>query len=286
MSFTPPNITNNDFYLGTDNNVNAWFGQLDEIRISTKQRSATEIQDRYNAQGASLHHDEFSSLILHFENSMIGEIQESAAVNTGLTYGAGVFDRSAYFNGNEDLQYPALNNITSDEGSFEIWVKPNFDPEPTINDYTLLGWGGGGGILIFINQGSYLRLITNRYGFGGNVEIGIGHDVADWNANEWHHIACTWSSNKIKMYVDGSKVSEAATNFNLPVISQPQFHIGSDSGNNKWSGHIDEIRISESVRTETEIANSFFAGLGITGLTLKEITFRFFPIGGIDLWFV
>lgn len=276
-AYNLPDILANDFFIGSDNNAKEWTGLVDELRISKTQRTATEILDSYNSQGEWQQHDENSTLILHFENTMVGEVQESASISSGLSYGNGVYDKAGYFNGDEDLQYNATNNIKSDEGSFEIWVKPSFDPQPSTEDYTVLGWGAGGGILIFINQGALLRLITNRYGIGGNVEIGLGHNVADWNANEWHHIACTWSSLRIEMYVDGAKVSETTTNFDLPTLPQQQFHIGSDAGFRKWDGYLDELRISENVRSEDEIFESFLNGIDITGLSLKENNITVYP---------
>ena len=273
----PPPISASTFYLGSDNGSNKFQGQIDEVRISKFTRSAADVAYSYNNPEDGVRHDNSSTIIMRFNNSTDAEVLENAHSSQFISLLPGLLDRSGYFNQNENLQYNAAGNINSGQGSFEAWLKPSFEPQPGGGDHTILQWGSFGGMLIFVNGGSTLRFIVNRYSANGNFEININYDIQDWNINEWHHIAYTWNSDKLKLYIDGSKVSESDVNFSIANISDAQFRIGADAGSKQWHGWMDEIRISDNIRSEEEIARSFLNGLNITSLTLKENNVELYP---------
>jgi len=278
MSYTPPPISASTFFVGSDNGNSKWEGQIDEVRFSKVQRFDYEILKSYEAGSDGVTHDHRSTIILRFNDNLTkGEVLIKAVQNTGVTYAQGILNKCALFNGNEVLKYNSNWNIRSDKGTFEGWVKPTFNPEPGGGDHTILRWGSGGGILLFINGGSTLRFIVNRFSTGGNPEININYDIQEWDKNDWHHLAVTWSSTKLELFIDGIKVSESATGYTLPTITDTQFFLGSDAGVNKWAGYFDEFRITNTQRTEDEIANSFFRGINLSSLTLKENNIEKFP---------
>ncbi len=272
-----PIIGTSTFYVGSDNGGSKWTGRIDEMRISKHVRTAAEIAYSYDNPEEGVRHDWKTTLILRFNSTTDGEVLQNAHTSTGIGTFNGLLDKSGYFDQNENLQYNASGNINDSVGSFEAWVKPTFEPQPGGGDHTILQWGGSGGILIFINGGSTLRFIVNRYSPSGTPELNINYDVQDWNINEWHHIAYTWNSDLLELYIDGSKVSSTDVNVNLASISDAQFRIGSDFGNKQWKGWMDEIRISDIVRSENEIAASFFNGIELTDLSLDENNIDLYP---------
>jgi len=277
MPYTPPAISATNFNVGSINGVNVWTGQIDDMRFSKYTRLASEITANYNnadPYGAS--HDSKSTMILRFNGNAQGAFQYDSDVQNGYQNSTGIWGRCAVFSSSFNTpSYPAAGNINSSEGTFETWVRPYFEPEPGNGDHTIMRWGGFGGLLLFVNGGSTLRFIANRFSANGNPEININIDVQGWDQYAWNHIAVTWSNEKLEMYINGAKISESAVGFNLPSIPDETFHIASDNGAMKWLGGLDEVRISNTIRSADDIASSFLPG--VSGFTLKENNITKFP---------
>ncbi len=218
-----------------------------------------------------------TSLLLHFNNNTWGTSGESPTSQTSIGYTGGVFNNAINYSAASILTYSASNNLQASAGTFEAWVKPNWNGNDG-QDHYLASWGGAGGMLIGKDGGNYLKIIVNRYGAsGGNPEKGAGYNISSWAAGQWYHIACTWSASELKLYVNGSLVSQSTVGFSLPAVTSSTFHIGSDNGNSKFNAAIEELRISNSVRSATEISQSFQNGSQITGIVVNDNNVELYP---------
>ena len=79
-----------------------------------------------------------------------------------------------------------------------------------------------------------------------------------WRAGDWHHVAYTWSNpaRRMQLFVDGALRAEATVGADLPGPSVSDMDIGTDNGTNSIDAAIDELRISNTVRTAAEIRAS------------------------------
>jgi len=200
--------------------------------------------------------DNQTTLLLNMNGNVNGAQNETATQSDNINYATGKFGQAASFNSNSDLRFAANNNIQAAQGTIEAWVKSDTDGNDN-TQRTIFSWGVGGGMLMSKDGGNYIKLGVNRYGSDpiGN-EMGVGINISNWQAGEWHHVACSWSGTSLKFYIDGILVDQTTMNFTPPAITQSDFYIGSDSGNAHWNGEIDDFRISNTQRSDDEILQS------------------------------
>lgn len=83
-------------------------------------------------------------------------------------------------------------------------------------------------------------------------------------ANEWHHIAGTWSGNTLTMYVDGVQVGQWTNVNSNPIPDRGRnLEIGRRGDYNAYytNGHVAEVRIWEKARTQRQIAADMYLSL-------------------------
>jgi len=192
-------------------------------------------------------------LTLNFNNTLGGVEGESPSMQSGINYNNAILGQGVILDNQAELSYLSNSNIRFSEGTIEAVIKTNWNGNDNVN-HTLFSWGQGGGILIEKDVNGYFKIIVNRYGqaSAGN-EIATAFSIDDWVANDWKHIAVTWSSTLIELYINGSKKNQESTNYALPPISANSFFIGSDNLNKNWNGTIDEFYISDFPKTAFEI---------------------------------
>ncbi|WP_198411682.1 MULTISPECIES: LamG-like jellyroll fold domain-containing protein [Cryobacterium] len=189
----------------------------------------------------------------------------------GVTYRAagaiaGDTNTSAAFNGTDgyiwsDQQAPAPTTY-----SIETWIKTT-----TTRGGKIIGFGdgrphtGNGNTSL---SGSYDKHIymndQGRLTFG--VYIGRTETIttaSSYNDDAWHHIVATQSATGMKLYVDGVRVGQNATNTSQAYSGN--WHVGGDNLNG-WpsqpssaffAGQIDDTAIYGSALGATQIANHF-----------------------------
>jgi len=221
--------------------------------------------------------DPNTSLLLHFNGDAKGASGEIPSIDSGLTYESGIFSQAAATTDNSELRYQANGNILSTEGTVEAWIKPDWNGDDS-GDHTLLSWGSAGGLLIMKDGGNYFKMIVNRVGTDPvGPEAGVGFRAVNWVGGQWHHVACTWSTGLLELYIDGVLVNSSTFSFTPPLINSADFFIGSDNSNNEWDGLIEELRISNVVRSSTEILQSYTNGLSVTDISFKENNICIYP---------
>jgi hypothetical protein len=208
-------------------------------------------------------------LLLHFNNTLTGAQGEIPTQATGVTYEAGIFGNGAHFGTGNQVYYASANNILAAVGTLEFWIKPKWNGGDG-QGYVVLRWAIGGGMLFFKDGGNYWRSLFNRFGDGGNPEVGTGINIsAEWQANVWHHCAFTWDSDSLKLYVDGTLRTASRVTSPLSTIAETTFQLGGENFNFYLNAVLDELRLSNIERSPAEIRASYLAGISVSGLTIQ-----------------
>ena len=176
---------------------------------------------------------------------------------------------SAFAFGQNALDFDGVNDyVTTATGgptgtanrTVECWIKTS---SSISTQQVILDWGQ------MSPNGS--RFTLNMISFG-KVRIEVGgngfnstQSIADGN---WHHIAITYDNNaatKFKMYIDGMLETSQNTTVAVNTSATGGFQIGRrNDAINYFDGIIDEVRVWNVVRTQTEIQaamNSEFCNL-------------------------
>ena len=138
--------------------------------------------------------DANTTLLLHFENSLVGAQGQVPAQAVGVSYAAGIIGRAAVFGSGAQLRYASAGSIDSTVGTLEFWINPQWSGNDN-QSHNFVKFGDNGGGMLFAKDGANnLRSIFNQYGVGGQSEKGVAINVRNWQAGQWHHVAYTWSS--------------------------------------------------------------------------------------------
>ncbi len=147
---------------------------------------------------------------------------------------------------------PALNVV--DGYTIEAWIYAN--------QWKSQSWAGS---IINKDGPSPDRGFALRAGDNGALSFVMSADNV-WqevvsqsimNTEQWHHIAVTISNFVMTLYIDGEPVASASYEGEIS-ISDLDLNIGASAGfgDRHWDGVIDEIRMWDVARTQSEIANN------------------------------
>ncbi len=149
-------------------------------------------------------------------------------------------------------QYGQSNNpalpVGNTSRTIEAWVKTT-----TSTNGVIANWGQP-----FTNQRSGLIIVNSRiYYVGENNDLQGNINISDGN---WHHVAATFDGTTLKLYVDGTLDVSSTKSFNTTgtTLRIGQRSIG-DAGSELYNGIMDELRIWNVARTQTELQNNRFA---------------------------
>ena len=218
--------------------------------------------------------DAHTIFLLHFEDTLMGTQGETPVQSAGVTYTNGVLNRAAVFGSGNLVRYASAGNLSPTVGTLEFWVQPQWNGSDG-QTHNFLKFGNNGGGMLFAKDGANnLRSIFNQYGVGGQSEKGVAVNVGNWQAGQWHHVAYTWTSaaRSLELYVDGSRVAQYTFTGSLPNVSDPAFQIGADGGGNYANAALDELKISDVVRSAAEIATDYTDGLSVSSLSIAPTT--------------
>jgi uncharacterized protein (TIGR03437 family) len=218
--------------------------------------------------------DNNTLLYLGFDNTLTGADGEVPTQTNGITFQPGIFNAAAYFPVGSQLHYATQNNINVKEGTFEVWVKPDWSGADG-KYYHLLEVRNSAEIEIFKDSDNFLNLIVP-------LKEGRGwprFSISDWSAATWRHLVFTWSeSGKFaRIYVNGVKKAEATFTNSILDSTQTSMRIGSYSQSNHFEGLMDELRISNVAITDTEVSRRFFSRLPVTALTPELSSLHLYP---------
>lgn len=141
----------------------------------------------------------------------------------------------------------------SNSWTLEAWAYPRAAGNG--NDQDIISkWDGApdAAYILQIDRTGVLRLVTND---GSNQTIVLGQTLI---ANTtWQHIAATFSSGTVRLYLNGV-LDKTATGALTPINSSQPLAFGREGNfaGGTFNGRIDEVRVWKVVRTGSELATS------------------------------
>ena len=134
--------------------------------------------------------------------------------------------------------------------TMELWFKSDVDLSVD-TDHGIAQYGT-------TLAGQMFGLITSSNDPGKLYFFGNAADLAGTTTlvqDQWYHAAVTFDGTTLSLYLDGNLEASTTTSLNT-VMSGAGFTIGRRAGlENFWDGQIDEVRIWDYARTQTEIQN-------------------------------
>lgn len=180
---------------------------------------------------------------------------------TETTIADGKYGKARSFDGTNDninVNSSASLDLASTQGTFAAWIYPESVYNEAVTRY-VFNW--------YVDADNYTRIFRTDAGKlrllykGSAAWKGYDHDISSNWQNQWHHVAMTWNttSGELKLYFDGSLASTVTG-------TQPLLGTASNLniGNTNWLGRIDDVRIYNYARSETQI-NEDMANGSITG---------------------
>lgn len=215
----------------------------------------------YSSQGVQNNYstdEETDSLIfsLDFENGLLTHDSESPSMAGDINFTSGISGEGICFGRYDTLQYLANGNINHSEGSLSVWIKPNW--EPGHNLYKILYYGRNPKHFeMHVDENSLVAFGLNSASMQEKqIKVAFG-DASYWGKGDWHHIAYSWSSEKISLYIDGYLMESTHVGYDIPEVSDEIFHIGSDNGFEGFNGVIDEFRIFSNQLSDSDVLELF-----------------------------
>ena len=264
-----PATTNVPLYIGRtlglapDNSD----GFIDEVRIYNRALSAAEIQALYKSGTVKYATPSDTGLVGYWsmnEGSGSYAGDSSGNRNTGVfpggtanpTWVDGKRGKALNFDGSND--YVAITNanstlkLTSSDGTFSAWVKPN----------TISGFDG----IIGNNFGSGWWFILNA----GKIAFWAATDAAVYDSNtvvpngQWTHILVTYNNaSKTATFYKNGVFDGSQVTANTIGNGGTTFYIGNDGRDGAgypFDGLIDEVRIYNRALTAAEIQALYKSG--------------------------
>ncbi|MBN2270761.1 MAG: hypothetical protein JXN61_09120 [Sedimentisphaerales bacterium] len=202
---------------------------------------------------------------------------DSAGDNDGIVHGAewvdGIIDGALNFDGVADyVEVASADELNlNSSGTISAWIYPR-----SLYEQSIVNKRGGPGDG---NKSENYWLVLGMYNRA--VTVGDGSDYVyasipegELAVNTWQHIAGTWDSSEIKIYLNGI-LSDARPNTLSDLISGDSYplRIGYDS-RAYWhfDGLIDEVRIYDVALSDAEIRELAVPEPG---------TLLFFVLGGL-----
>jgi concanavalin A-like lectin/glucanase superfamily protein/FIMAH domain-containing protein/Big-like domain-containing protein len=219
------------------------------------------------ALAASTTGDSQTLLLLPFDDDLASADGESPTQASGVTFETGISGAGVLIDSQDLLAYSSAGNFEGGAGTVEFWIKPRWNGD----DHTTHFFFTIGDALWVVKDGAdNLRFILGSE----DSEAFQGYNLGAWAANDWHHVAVTWSvPGDLKTYVDGvQRISHSSGTKDLVLSVPPAMAIGSQNGSLQADAVIDELRISDVARSAEEIARSFAAGPTILHLAVQSIT--------------
>lgn len=174
---------------------------------------------------------------------------DSATVGT-VTYGAGVRGQAAVFNGLSGIRLPD-GLIHSSSYSVSLWLNPE-----QLTNYTTAFFGARttSQWISFVPQ---IRSEVSLLWANAVYEATAGLIIP---TNEWTHVAFTFNSGTVKVYIDGV---EKFSGVSFPDVFTNQngvFTLGVNYWDTPFQGKMDELKIFSNVLTPEEVLAESKAG--------------------------
>ena len=249
--------TGSPFTIGGSLHVDTFYdGEIEELGLWDATLSESEIEE---VLSNSLTGDE-ANLVAHYN------------FNQDFIDGKTIIDSTdnsndgALVTNNEALSLDGSNDyvdIPGGDGSFGDFNTSNFTSElwfKTDSDSgTLIGAGSSADFWRVYLEDGYAKFDFDTGGNASNPAIS-SEKVDD---GEWHHIAAVRTANRSgSLYLDGNLVDTTSYTKNSSIDVSSDVYIGNfTDGNDYFDGEIDEVRVWNVARSETEIQDNLYSNL-------------------------
>ncbi len=134
----------------------------------------------------------------------------------------------------------------------EFWIK-------TTNTNTSHPITSGNMCIAMQLNGTGLQQAMIGYGYGGTWSPAVTA-TTPINDGIWHYIALVYdgslSGGTLSLYIDGV-LEDDATSVGLALVDSSSWYIGGRPSNTFVDGAMDEVRVSNTARSATEIADNY-----------------------------
>jgi len=162
------------------------------------------------------------------------------------------------------LTAPALSSydVTTSGFTVEAWVKvrskPGFDPRIVMADNGCnCGIENWSLFVCHLSGGQCSSPGDVGFGFADN---GVGYEIVSSvsiDDGQFHHVAATYDGNTMRIYIDGTLRASKPVGARQVNVGGGPIVIGNMTGfNNDFDGRIDEFRIWNVARSQTDIQNN------------------------------
>lgn len=198
--------------------------------------------------------DSSTTLLLRFEDNLLGEQGEIPLNTPSVPYDTGVLGKGAIIDTFDVLEYASSGNFNSQQGTLEMWIQPEWQGNDD-QENVLMEIGAWPDAMLIHRVGNEIEIIRSN---GSGNFVNAGSSVASWQAEEWHHVAFTWEeNNSVSTYFDGVLVATNPAGSFTTITGNIRF--GNPFGDG-IGGVIDELRLSNRARSPQEINQSFQYG--------------------------
>ena len=200
-------------------------------------------------------------LLLHFDSASDGIAGEIPNLAQGVNYSPGKWGSALMLEPGSNLRYEQQGNLDLTQGTIEMWIAMRADGDDSVysdRPHRLFYYRAPNGDTMYVSQAQD----TGHLLAGGKVDNewqsanGSSGNTRHWRANEWHHVALTYSTtdNFMRFYVDGKLIADTTVGRYRPPSPGGNFYIGGDIAGNTAYYLIDEVRLSGYVSASDEIA--------------------------------
>jgi len=182
----------------------------------------------------------------------VGWVQYDGAQLEQKTYATSFVDGTRVA---DTLTVPTAGLLSTSAGTMECWIKLSRSPGTT-PQYIFDGAGATNqNIAFYVGTDGKLHC---DYGTGATTINLVGTTVL--SANTWYRVVVRWSSSGVAVLLNNGVIE--ASNATTPSLSfGVNAYLGSKAdGTSHLDGLIDDLRISNIARSDTEISNAFNSG--------------------------
>ena len=192
----------------------------------------------------------------------------SGLENNGVNYGAepveGYYGKALRFDGKEYVSIPS-NDVLNVQNEITISFLARIEKAEPRKGYMILSKGYAP------ENGSYDIFVYDGKIFFSLGEVGSVSVSAEPYVGAYHHFVFTYDGEKMEIYIDGSPLASNPAR-GLVRVSSYDLEIGRDSQRMvgyHFVGLIDELQISNSPLSKTELLNSYYTYYALRILKLS-----------------
>ena len=225
-------------------------GEFNRTRDIGTTESSPIIESSY--QEAKV--DQYTVSLWHLDETGVGTgttLYDSSASNNGITTGTtvvnGISNKARSLLSATDAITIPNSSSWNTPPTIEFWAKRS-STQSTVQNIICHNNSSTAGWCIDFEASNVLSFVSQNIGI-----IASNRAITD---TDWHHYAITWNGTSHTFYIDG--VASGTSTVNNPTTTSNNLVLGADSDgtSHHFYGSLDEIKISNTVRSAEEIAEN------------------------------